>query len=934
MALEIIGRDAQLAAIDEFLRKLESGPAALVIAGEAGIGKSTLWRAAVDRAVARGWRVLETRPLEADASIAFAGIGDLLGAIDDQRIMSLPGPQAFALQVACRRAAPGPRGVDRVSVFAGFVALLKALAAEGPTLVAIDDIQWLDRSSLRVIEHAARRVRGRIGFVIAVRPRPDGSTPLALDASLDPHHVDHLELGALSVAALHHILKERLHRTYPLRLLRRIEQASAGNPFFALEIAKVLPDRVAASGPLPVPASIGGLVTARIRGLPAQSREALLAAALLAAPSRSLVLAATSGRPVDSSRALDTAEHAGLITVGSSVRFVHPIVAAAVQSSASGPARRAMHLRLASVVTDLEQRARHLAMGTPGPDEAIAGVLSAAADHAGARGAPDEAAELADMARGLTPDDLPAERYRRTIQAAEYWFHAGETRRAREALEAVTANGVAGVLRADALRLLGDVRLHQDSLPEAMAMYETAIKFVSGDAARMARIETASAFAAVTQGDFSRAREHADRGLAAAQRNGQPAAVAETIAVAAIANFLMGRGLNEDAIERALASEDYQRSVPIEMRPSLIVGLIYLYVGRLDDARRLLEALRARVIDRGDEAGLHYVSGNLAWLEVCAGRVGAAERFAAEALVSTRETGTRSAEASALAFVSLAAAWKGDRDGASVAMAATEEAAADTGNVIATLWSRWGGAILALALNDPAAAYAALSPLMAMIPDEAYEPARVPFVADAVEALVELGELERGERLLVVLEGNADRLDRTWAQLAAARARIHLLTARGELDEARRVATSAFEHPAIEQFPFERGRILMAHARTCRRGRRRREAAIALGIAEDLFAAGGALAWAAKARSEVQRLGLERTNDVLTPSEERIASLAAAGRTNREVADQLFISPKTVEVNLSRAYAKLSISSRAELGAVMLRRRQQMLEGHPRSGDP
>jgi predicted ATPase len=700
----LIGRDGELAAAAEFLAELEDGPAVLVLAGEPGIGKTAVWQEAVARARASSFVVLSARPVEGEAGLAFAGLADLLEPVAGEVLPELPGPQRRALAVALLREDPGGGVVDQRAVCAATNAVLRLLAGRGPVVVGVDDLQWLDRPSARVLEFAARRLAGLpVGVVAAERVERGVRLPIALDRAVPEGRFRRVELGPLSLAALHQLLTERLGRSFNRTMMVRIGQAAGGNPFFALEIARSLPEDAPVSvAALPIPERLLELVEARILALPKRARQALLAAIGLHGPSVETVRAATDQMAAQARRALEVAEARGIIEVeGSRLRFTHPLFAAAVYAMAAPAERRRMHRRIAALSEDIEERARHLALGADGADAGLAAVLDTAAGHAQTRGAPESAAELAEWAGALTPPDLAAEILRRSVRAAEYHFHAGELRRAREMLESVLTRVSGGVERARALRLLGEIHYHEDSFGEAIRVLREALQHAEDDRGLRLAIELSLAYGTNCAGDFAGTAEHARRALALAEQGAEPASVAEALAVAAMAGYLLGGGLDEVKIERALRLEDPYHQVPVEVRPSLIAGFLALYEGQLERCDRLLLALRQRVLEQGEENGLVAVGSHLIWSASWRGDLTAAEAYAVEAIDVAARIGSDSQRCMALADAAVASAYAGSaaltksRAGEAIALAS------HTGYGIGIRWASWALGLLALSQDDP-----------------------------------------------------------------------------------------------------------------------------------------------------------------------------------------------------------------------------------------
>ena len=433
----LVGRESELGVVETFF--CSERPRAVAIVGEPGIGKTTLWQAAVEHARAQGARLLVARPTESEARLAFAGLADLLADVPDELFARLPEPQRLGLDVALLHAVSA-RPPERRVVGAGFLTLLRALASESEVVCAIDDLQWLDASSAAVVEFALRRLTEEpVRGLFSVRALELARAPLrALARDLE---VEHLELGPLSVAALHRVLTQELGRTCPRPTLVRIAQAAGGNPLYALEIARELDRRGEhdVSRRVPVPHDLDALVRARVRALPPEARSALLRAAVLARPNTETI------DPGD----LAAAEDAGLVRVemDGRIEFVHPLFASAVYSAAPAARLREAHRAVADLAADPEERARHLALAGAAPDAEVVRELQAAAGHARMRGSPDSAAELTGLALRLLPADAPA-RLELQLELAEQLHLASDFSAARALLEELRTTLEPGDLRA------------------------------------------------------------------------------------------------------------------------------------------------------------------------------------------------------------------------------------------------------------------------------------------------------------------------------------------------------------------------------------------------------------------------------------------------------------------------------------------------------
>ncbi len=918
----IVGRAAEIEAVDRFVGRLAGGPGALVFEGLPGIGKTTVWRRVFERA--DGAVVLSCRPVEAEAKLAFASLADLLEPVAETSLAQLPEPQRIALDVALMRASPPGAPPTARAVATAVLSSLRLLTDAMPVVLAVDDLQWLDRASAEALAFALRRIGDRRVGVVATVRLVDGraADPLALDAAF-AGGVERRRLGPLGLAELHHVVQARLDHVFPRPVLRRIADASGGNPFFAVELGRAIVEAGARPGePFPVPDTLASLVVRRLDRLPARTRDTLLAAAALSSPTVDLLRVAVGERDADG--ALARAQSARLLEVDDGhVRFAHPLFAAAVYSSATADARREVHRRLARMVGAPEERARHLALAASRPSDEVAVVLDDAAILARRRGAPDVAGELQEQAARLTPPDDAAGSRRRRIQAAEHFFHAGSRAHAHELLDGVLAEEVAGPQRAVALRLLGQLRSQEDSFREAIDRFTEALVHCDDEAAK-AVIRLELGFATFMIGDLPRALAAAREALAAAERLRDPGLLADALGLVTSGEFLAGLGGNPAALERALALEDRSRAGLLLLRPSSVAGLIAMWEGRLDEAGVRLRAICESAAVHGEESGLPFILLTLSWLEWWRGDLAASTQSTEESLLIAVQTDSETLQALSLAHRARTRATAGDVDGARTDLVEARALMERTDDVNGLQWVMTIEGILELSLGDAAAAARSLAPLAAVFEGLGIgEPWVAYFAPDAVEALTRTGQTARASALLDRFDERARALDRRWAIANAARARAVLAAEQGDLDAAAAAAEDAVERSERLGMPVDAGRALLVLGAVRRRRGERRVAREVLERALGVLRGVGARPWMQRAEEELARIPARRaTGDALTPTEERVATLAGAGRTNQEVAKALFMSPKTVEANLTRIYGKLGIRSRAELGARMLERQR------------
>jgi len=911
----VIGRERELAAVGRLLERGSSGFAALVLEGEAGIGKTTVWREAVRVAEDAGYEVLGSRPAEAETALAFASLADLLEPVADHRLDELPEPQRDALEAALLRRRAVGRRADARTVGAAVRSILR-VAGERPLLVALDDAQWIDRSSDAALAYALRRVdpTARLGVLVAVRVGDRAPPAPRLVAALESG-VERVRLGPLSLSALYHVIHSELGIVLPRPTLQGIEKASGGNPLFAVELARALEEvgeRLVPGEPLPIPDSLGDLLTHRIAKLSSAVREALLACALLSKPTTDMldrVLGPTS------SSLLQSALQAGVVELrGSDVRFDHPLLASAVANSVVPARRRAMHRRLAEAVDSDEQRARHLALAAEGPSETVASILEGAAESAFERGASDDSAELWELSCRFTPEHDPDALARRRVELARVLFHAGDAREATRILDEVVDAGTAGPIRARALELRAQIHWVSGTARDAEACCEEALAHV-GDDDRL-RVRVLVTLARVTVGvEPLYQRSQAALDFLESLAEPDPGLLSEALVGLAGAEFYLGRGIRSDVVERALALERVAPPRNVGDRMSAALGAYLKYDGDFDGARRWLEATRRAAIDEGDEGSLPYALSHLPQLELWTGNWAAAEERALEHLELAERTGQALERLTAIYSLALVEAHQGrvEQARARLEPALAEAEGGEPWNVYQLL-SALGFAELAVGRFPEAVA--ALGRAFEIY--EATGSQDTPGVFENYpEALVGIGDLRRAHEVVELYEQRARASRKALAIAPALRCRALVLAAEQRLDEAATALDESLEQHERVAMPFSRARTLLVAGQVRRRRGERRAAKEALGEAAAVFEKLGAPLWAQRARSELGRVPIRRPRSTagLTATERRVAELVAEGRTNREVAQLLFISEKTVEANLTRIYRKLGVRSRTALAA-------------------
>lgn len=913
----VVGRQPELARIDAFLAGVSDGARVLVIEGEPGMGKTTLWLSALESAASRSYRVLSARPTDAEATLGYAGIGDLLESAGEEALAPLPAPQRRALRVALLREEPEGRAPDPRTVAVAFLNALRGLARAGPIVIAVDDIQWLDSPSALSLGFAIRRLRDeRIRVLLARRIEGNSRLPLELDRPLAGEPLERIAVGPLGLGALQQLLRARLQVTTPRPTLRRIHVASGGNPLFALELGRALehdPARLEAGMDLRLPDELMSLLDEQLAGLPDETHDALAVAAALAYPTVELVAQMVDG-PVD--RWLQPALLVHLIEVDDGrIRYAHPLWAVAARSRTQPWRRREIHARLAPIVTDPEERARHLALAADGPDETVGSALEEAARLARARGAPDAARELAALAVRLTPPDRLDDIRRRGLAEAEYTVDAGDPLRARALVENALATYPPGSARAEALTMLGithnrvDWRAGVDLFRQALAEPRV------DDRVRM-RCEGSLTGALDLLGEVAEAMTHGRAELELAERCGDQVHVATALrGLARNQQRLTGR-MPVELIERSMTLEPIVRSARrVAEWPSVCLAEMLSWTDDIAAGVAKWEWLRQQALERGEEQTLSWFMPYMIMYECVAGDSQLALDRAEEGYELVLEAGQAASQAEILAQRAFVQAHLGDIP---AARRDAEEALRLGVPVRALLAERtvaWALGLLELSLGNPARAHDHLGPLVEGRRAAGIgEPGDLRFVPDEIEALIGIGRLAEAEALVDWYEGLARVSGRVHALAACDRCRGLLHAAHGELDVAiTSLETSRTRYTTISD-PFGLGRTLLALGSIERRALKRRAARESLQASLEVFDGLRAKLWSETTRIELARIGGRRAaGDELTPSERQVAALVAEGRTNREVAATLVLTERTIEGHLSSIYAKLQVRSRVEL---------------------
>jgi DNA-binding NarL/FixJ family response regulator len=910
--VELVGRERELEAGRRFLAAVPQGTAGLLFRGEAGIGKTVLWRQIADEACGLGYRVLISRCSQAEMPLGFVTLADLLEDVVGEVVDELPPAQRSALGFALRLSDPETGAPDALTVSRGVLGVLRLMAASAPVVLALDDLQWIDPASARVLTFALHRLESeQVGVLVTHRGSEAEGERIALAATLAEGRLEELELGPLSLGALHHLVRTRHETSLPRATLVRLHEASGGNPMFALEFARALPDSPP-TGTLPIPGSLRDLVRKRLAALPEEVRPLLELVAALGHPTLELLQDA-QGEEVESQ--LETAVAAGALLVEEDgrVRFSHPLLASAVYADAGPVRRRKLHRAAAAVATNEEERARHLALAAAGPDEEIAALLDKAAERAHGRGAPDAAAELAQRAHRLTEREHHAERHRRVIRAAGYLVEADDERGARRLLDPLLESEVPDAVRAEALLVRASAEWNDR--PRLLELLREALD-CAHDEPRL-RCEALIRYAwqaGHAAGDEFAAERWAHQALVLAEQVREPGLLEQAVAFLVWTSGFRAQPPAELPPEPPDSVLAGTRTPPWGQPRRAALGLQLMWRGRLAEARALLEPELAQASRHGSEIRLATFHFNLSELELRAGNWELARRYAEDGLEIMHAAGGNG-ELILLSARGRVAAHQGRANDAAADLSAVLDRAERQLDVHQKIRSRMSLGLLELSRDEPERAWRLFEGLPELRERMGVaEPGCLPLVPDAIETLVVLGRPDEAEALVARLEERARTLNHLWATPAAKRCRALLLLARGETEPAigaLEASQAGFDHIG---FPFDRARSLLALGDALRRAGRRRLAAEKLEAARSLFEQLGAPLWLKRAATELRRAAPRpRRDHELTAAETRVAQLVATGATNKEVAAHLFTTVATVEAHLTRIYRKLDLRSRSEL---------------------
>jgi DNA-binding CsgD family transcriptional regulator len=925
----LFGRERESARIDEVLdaaRARRSG--ALIVRGEAGTGKSALLNAALERT--EGIRVLRALGVQSEVEIAFSGLHELLRPALSS-IDAIPDAQAVALRSALALASDTVP--ERLAVFGGALSLLAAVAEEQPLLCVIDDAHWLDEASAAAMTFVARRLDADgIAMLFGVR-EPEIRTFTAPG-------IPELRLGGLERGAARQLLATRLPPGAGSLVAEQLIEVSRGNPLALIELPSGLTaSQLVGQEPLDEPVHAGTAVERgflrRLAQLPGSTQRALLVVAASEVGERRALSRALGVLQLDL-QSLDPAEQAGLVTLSSSVDFCHPLARSAIYGAAEAIDRREAHRALAvaaEAAGEADRHAWHLAGAADGLDEELASALADTAESARRRGGVWAEAKALERAARLTPK--PLLRARRLARAGDAAYRAGRP----EVADALLAEAVEGDLElnelANAQARRAYIRLERGELDDALHL-------MIGGANELERKDPRAAATLLTNAATAADHQRLDIpwSIALGERAWRLAGdgAIDDAELCHIVSFeRLSGGRVRDAVELAwrcaeLAENESEGRVVVADSASTL-----LYAGEHAAARRLLE--RAVAADRatgalGDLGYALHIYAQLDWYD---GYLQRAYGHALEAVQIVEELGTLQTLDDCLSRLAMFEAVLGRESDSQGHGQRALESALQLGDQKNEVRARSAIGMLALVTGDAEAAVAHLAPAVAALEAGGVgNPNQFRVHPDLVEAYARLGRWDEARPVAASLERQARATGISWALGAAMRCRALVADADAEAEAAFQEALRFHESAGA----FEHARTELCFGEQLRRRGHRRDARMHLGTALEAFEGNGATPWAERARAELRASGLTlrrrqpAARDQLTPQELQISRLVAEGKTNRDVAATLFVTPKTVEFHLTRVYRKLGIHSRSELVRRMADHETDVDLHGPQNGEP
>ncbi len=910
----LLGRDREQQAVLRLLqdaRACHSG--VLAVVGEAGIGKSALLAYAEQQAA--GMKVLRARGVQSEAHIPFAGLLELLRPALPC-IEKIPGPQAAALESAL--ALRPAQTQDRFAVGAATLSLLAEYADPAPVAVLVDDAHWLDGSSADALLFAFRRLfADPVAVILSVR---QGEPSL-----LDGADLATIRLRGLNLAAAAELLRRQEGEPLTEDVVDRLHRETGGNPLALLELGA---DRarlasVAPETPLAAETSIARLYLLRLRSLPQRTRDVLALASAIDGGEVAVLARAAPMLGLDLSD-LAPAEDAGLVAAHESrLEFRHPLARSAIYGDAPAARRRELHRALASALPDVDadRRAWHLALACLGPEDAASAALEQAGQRARQRSAYQVSSRAFERAALLAPEE--ARQADMLYAAADAAWLGGLADRAVTLLDQARRHSPAPELTVRIEQLRGHIATRCGPIAEAQRiLLASAEQAARVDPERAAVILAELVDASFYAGDAATMRLAGERAAGLAPSAPTARAMFFLLNAQGMALIFDGEGERGATAIRA-AVEMLQHSDELRDDPRLLAWAVMgpLWLREADTGRESADHALALARRTSAVGVLPFLLGHVACDHGATDRWAEATAGFHEAIGLARETGQRTDLGYLLARLALIEARQGRSEQSRSHAGEALSLSRDMGLGLSEAWALAALGDLEVGLGRPEAALAHFQEQQAVLGSRGILDVDLSPAPELVEVYLRLGRGHEAAQAAAEYERGAAAKSQPWALARAARCR-GLLAAEGESD---RDFESALAWHAQTPDCFETARTHLDYGARLRRERQRVRARDHLRAAVDRFDRLGAVPWSEMARAELAATGEtarrrdETTLNDLTPQELQIALSLAEGRTTRETAAALFLSPKTIEYHQRNVYRKLSVGSRAELKAAVAR---------------
>jgi DNA-binding CsgD family transcriptional regulator len=902
----LYGRDAERAEIGALLDAArDSRSGVLVLRGEAGIGKTALLEDARQRA--DDMHVLAARGVESESELPFAGLHQLLRAALSL-LDRLPEPQSAALRGALGLV--DRQGDDRFLISLACLTLLSELAERRPVLCLIDDAQWLDTPSADALLFVARRLEAE-GIVMLFATR---ETRGRLDARALPAS----ELERLDSASAASLLGQAFGPTIAPSVRDVLIEQAGGNALALVELPAAftgaqLAGSAALPETIPLTPDLERMFLERTKGLPPPTQQLLLIIAADETGRISTVLRAgeTLGIAVEE---MLPAEQAGIVFVsGRTVEFRHPLVRSALYQGASSGERRAVHLALAEATDDHEAdgRAWHRAAAALGPDAGVADDLERTAERARLRSGHAAAAAALVRAAELSVDG--ESKGRRLVEAAAAAWHAGEPDRASTLLDEAEPNVSDRRVGAELAFVRGEIQFQCGGLLAACeTLTDGATTVWPLDRRRAFRMLFDAANAAENAGDYARLAEAVQRVEALTPTEDPIDSLLRDLLVG-VGGLLAGASTGDvPLVQAAIACAD-------DLDEPIWILWAAFGASATGDEPKASELLRRAV-------GLARASGSVDLLTRALLVVAVSGVFegrftvraeATEGLKLAEDAELRNTASAFNAILAWLAAVQGRDDDCQAYAAEAMREAAINGMALANAVAEWALALVDLTNGRAEQSVARLDAIRLGPPGIGHPYISLMLLQDLVEACIRAGLDEEARTAAEGLDSFAKATAPTWARALAARCRAML-------DQSEEGFLEALELHRQNRRAFDRARTELLYGELLRRQRRRSDARVPLRNALATFEQLGTQPWAERARSELRASGEAArrrdpsTIDQLTPQELQIARFVAEGLSNKEVAAQLFLSPRTIDYHLRNVFAKLGITSRTQLARLPL----------------